>query len=64
MYCPIVDDALIYAYLGYDPDYLKLSVGTVLQWLALQDMFAETRFKIFDFEIIDTIAPVCQELSA
>jgi hypothetical protein len=49
LYCPIVDDALIYAYLGYDPDYLKLSVGTVLQWRALQDMFAENRFKIFDF---------------
>ncbi|MFZ6748701.1 GNAT family N-acetyltransferase [Undibacterium sp. Ren11W] len=49
LYCPIVEDALIYAYLGYDPAYLKQSVGTVLQWYALQDMFAENRFKIFDF---------------
>lgn len=49
LYCPIVEETLIYAYLGYDPAYLKLSVGTLLQWFALQDLFAEQRFKIFDF---------------
>ena len=38
-----------YAYLGYDPDYLHLSVGTVLQWLALDSLFAERRFRFFDF---------------
>ncbi|ABA59359.1 conserved hypothetical protein [Nitrosococcus oceani ATCC 19707] len=49
LYCPARNDVLIYAYLGYDPDYMKLSVGTVLQWLALQELFGEGRFKIFDF---------------
>jgi len=49
LYCPVIDDVLIYAYLGYDPAYLKLSVGTVLQWLALEQLFAERRFRYFDF---------------
>lgn len=49
LYCPVEDDVLIYAYLGYDPDYLKLSVGTVLQWVALESLFDEGRFAIFDF---------------
>ena len=49
LYCPINDGVLIYAYLGYDPTYLKLSVGTVLQWLALERIFAERRFRFFDF---------------
>jgi CelD/BcsL family acetyltransferase involved in cellulose biosynthesis len=49
LYCPVVDGALVYAYLGYDPDYLKHSVGTVLQWLALEDLFSERRFRYFDF---------------
>lgn len=47
--CPAKDDVLVYAYQGYDPDYMKLSVGTVLQWLALEQLFDEGRFKIFDF---------------
>ena len=49
LYCPARDGALIYAYLGFDPDYLKLSVGTVLQWLALEELLAEERFAFFDF---------------
>lgn len=49
LYCPAKGDALIYAFLGYDPEYLKLSVGTVLQWLALEELFAEGRFAFFDF---------------
>ena len=49
LYCPVRDDSLIYAYLGYDPGYLNLSVGTVLQWLALEHVFAERQFKYFDF---------------
>ena len=49
LYCPVEDDVVIYAYLGYDPRYLKQSVGTVLQWLALESLFAEVRFKYFDF---------------
>jgi CelD/BcsL family acetyltransferase involved in cellulose biosynthesis len=49
LYCPVVDGTLIYAYLGYDPDYMKLSVGTVLQWLAVEQMFGEGCFRYFDF---------------
>lgn len=49
LYCPATGDTLIYAYLGYDPDYAKFSVGTVLQWVALESIFAEGRFRYFDF---------------
>jgi hypothetical protein len=49
LYCPVRDGALVYAYLGYDPAYIKLSVGTVLHWLALENLFAERHFKFFDF---------------
>lgn len=49
LYCPVQDGVLIYAYLGYDPDYMRLSVGTVLQWLAVEQLFDEARFRYFDF---------------
>jgi CelD/BcsL family acetyltransferase involved in cellulose biosynthesis len=49
LFCPVRDAIVDYAYLGYDPDYLRLSVGTVLQWLALESLFAERRFRFFDF---------------
>lgn len=49
LYCPVQNDVLIYAYLGYNPEYMKLSVGTVLQWLALEQLFSEGKFKAFDF---------------
>ena len=49
LYCPVHDDVLIYAYLGYDPAYMQFSVGTVLQWLALEALFEERRFRYFDF---------------
>jgi CelD/BcsL family acetyltransferase involved in cellulose biosynthesis len=49
LYCPVHDGVLIYQFLGYDPEYLKLSVGTVLQWLALESLFAEDKFRLFDF---------------
>jgi hypothetical protein len=49
LYCPVDDGTLIYAYLGYDPEYMKLSVGTVLQWLAVEQMFGEGCFRYFDF---------------
>jgi CelD/BcsL family acetyltransferase involved in cellulose biosynthesis len=49
LYCPAENDILVYAYLGYDPDYMRLSVGTVLQWLALEALFAEGCFRAFDF---------------
>jgi len=49
LYCPVEDGVLIYAYLGYDPDYMQLSVGTVLQWLAVEQLFEEGGFRYFDF---------------
>jgi len=49
LFCPVKDKVLLYAYLGYDPDYQKFSVGTVLQWLALEQLFGEGQFLHFDF---------------
>lgn len=49
LYCPVEDDVLVYAYLGYDPAYKQFSVGTVLQWVALEQLFGERRFRHFDF---------------
>jgi CelD/BcsL family acetyltransferase involved in cellulose biosynthesis len=49
LYCPISDGVLIYSYLGYDPAYMQMSVGTVLQWLAIEQLFAEACFRYFDF---------------
>lgn len=49
LFCPIQDGVINYAYLGYDPNYQKLSAGTVLQWLALEELFNEQRYRYFDF---------------
>jgi CelD/BcsL family acetyltransferase involved in cellulose biosynthesis len=49
LFCPIRDGIVEYAYLGYDPAFQHLSPGTVLQWLALESLFAERRFRFFDF---------------
>lgn len=49
LFCPVEKDVLVYEFLGYDPDYQKLSVGTILQWVALESLFEEKRFRYFDF---------------
>lgn len=49
LYCPVQDGVAVYAYLGYDPAYMHLSVGTVLQWLVLEQMFNEGGLRYFDF---------------
>lgn len=49
MYCPIKDNVLLYQYLGYDPEYIKFSVGTILHWYAFEEIFGEEKFKYFDF---------------
>jgi CelD/BcsL family acetyltransferase involved in cellulose biosynthesis len=49
LYCPVDDGVLEYAFLGYRADVAKLSAGTVLQWLALESLYAERRFSAFDF---------------
>jgi CelD/BcsL family acetyltransferase involved in cellulose biosynthesis len=49
LYCPIVGDTVIYAYVGHDPAFNDLSPGAVLQLVAMQDLFDEERFATFDF---------------
>jgi hypothetical protein len=49
LYCPISNGIVLYAYLGYHPDYMNFSVGTILQWLALEYLFDEKIFRLFDF---------------
>ncbi|MGZ8294659.1 MAG: GNAT family N-acetyltransferase [Telluria sp.] len=49
LYCPIEEAVLSYSHVGYDPAYMHLSVGTVLQWLATQQLFEEAKFRYFDF---------------
>lgn len=49
LYLPIDDDVLVYANLGYAPEAAGLSVGTVLQLEALEQLFAESRYRYFDF---------------
>ena len=46
---PVEGQTLVYAYLGYDPEWARLSPGTVLQMEALERLFAENRFRYFDF---------------
>lgn len=49
LYCPVKNGVLLYSYLGYHPDYAHMSAGTVLQWLALERIFSENKFALFDF---------------
>ncbi|AUX68841.1 GNAT family N-acetyltransferase [Porphyrobacter sp. HT-58-2] len=46
---PAAHGTLVYAHLGYDPDWARLSPGTVLQMDALERLFAEERYRWFDF---------------
>lgn len=70
LYCPVVEDRLIYRYLGYRPDYAPNSPGTVLQYLALEQIFTEGRFDTFDFtegqgehkRLFSTHAVPCQDV--
>lgn len=49
LYAPAEGDALVYAHLGYDPDFAELSPGTVLQLEAMRQLMAERSFALFDF---------------
>ena len=49
LYLPIEGETISYAFLGYDPDYARLSPGTILQLEALNRLFAEQRYRYFDF---------------
>jgi hypothetical protein len=47
LYTPAPDGFLVYDYLGYDSAYAEHSPGTVLQYLALEALYAERRFPIY-----------------
>ena len=49
LYLPVEQDVLVYAYLGYDPDFADLSPGTVLHVEAMRALYQENRFRAFDF---------------
>jgi hypothetical protein len=49
LYVSSVGEILIYQYLGYDPEYIKLSAGTVLHWHAIEYLFSERKYRILDF---------------
>ena len=49
LFCPARDGNLLYEHVGYDPEYQRWSPGSVLQALALESLFAEGRFRTFDF---------------
>jgi CelD/BcsL family acetyltransferase involved in cellulose biosynthesis len=49
LYCPLRDGVLFYRYLGYDPESRDWSPGTVLQYLVLERLFSEGKFRMFDF---------------
>ncbi|MCJ8155799.1 GNAT family N-acetyltransferase [Sphingomonas sp. LaA6.9] len=49
LHTPAEGDTLIYAHLGYDPEWADYSPGAVLQCEAMKAIFAEGRFARFDF---------------
>lgn len=49
LYLPIHDGIVIYEHLGYDPALSGHSPGTILQMEALERLFAESRYRYFDF---------------
>ena len=49
LYAPAEGRSLVYAYLGYDPDFAGFSPGTVLQLEALRQLMEEAEFSYFDF---------------
>lgn len=49
LYLPVERDILIYAHPGYDPAFAALSPGSVLHVEAMRALFAEGRFRAFDF---------------
>lgn len=49
LYCPVAEGVVSYSYVGYDPEYIDMSVGLVLQWLAVEDLFLDASFLYFDF---------------
>lgn len=49
LYLPVERGVLVYAHLGYDPDFADLSPGTVLHVEAMRALYEEGGFRAFDF---------------
>ncbi len=49
LYLPVRQGRVIYGHLGFDPAFGKHSPGTVLQLLALEHLFSEGKYRLFDF---------------
>ncbi|MES2339091.1 MAG: GNAT family N-acetyltransferase [Pseudomonadota bacterium] len=49
LYCPVRGSDVIYEYVGHDPAFGDLSVGTLLHVEAMRDLLDEGRFARFDF---------------
>lgn len=49
LYLPVLKGRVIYEFLGFNPAFSKHSPGSVLQLLALELLFSEKRYRIFDF---------------
>jgi CelD/BcsL family acetyltransferase involved in cellulose biosynthesis len=49
LYLPNHGGTLNYAYLGFAPAFRAWSVGTVLHWFAIKELFDEARFQYLDF---------------
>ena len=49
LHLPVSGETLVYAWLGYSAEHAHLSPGTVLQMAALERLFAEQRYRRFDF---------------
>jgi len=70
VFCPVVEGAVIYQYVGFDPAYREYSAGTVLQYLLLKSLFLEGKFRMFDFtegegphkELFSTRSVTCADL--
>lgn len=71
IFCPITEGALLYQYVGYDPDYHNLSPGTVLQYLVFEKLMSQQDgIALFDFtegegqhkEFFSTDGVLCADL--
>ncbi|MEO5377363.1 MAG: GNAT family N-acetyltransferase [Magnetococcus sp. DMHC-6] len=49
LHLPIQEGVVMYHYLGYDPQFSRWSPGTVLQYLVLEPLFAQSSLRWFDF---------------
>ncbi len=49
LYTPLVQGAYLYTYLGYDADLARMSPGTVLQFLVLEQLYEDKSADYFDF---------------